>query len=1046
VSANPWFKIPGCLRSILLPLLISPLLLVAAAAQTPPIFPTVNFTPPVGVTVGGTIVSGDFNGDGQPDLAYLSVPGEGTAAPTLTVLLNQGANNPSVAVTTNSLTGCPSASQLVAADMNKDNKLDLVLSCPAGYVAVLIGNGDGSFQGPAYSAVSAPVTLTPVDLNGDGYPDVAVSTFLNNGEGLAVLLNQGSAAPGTLSAAKGYSALTKVGPPGATAAGDFNGDGKQDIVVGGSSLAVFYGNGDGTLQTAQSTAGGSILLTADFNHDGLTDVAFIAGQADMGPISLQVLLGASSGTFTTGTNLPLDATLGNVWVFHAGTTNGGSNVDLALVGNYTSILLGDGKGGFTNGNSYALTGLPATTEAETNGKTNLVFTSAPGFSVLQGNGDGTFQGVLRILLGQGYGQFATADLNGDGLTDVVGTDANLNLVSALGRGDGTFSSTYTTAGSSLTNVATGDFNGDGKIDVVAASGGAQGEAVDITGPQDSALFFYGGNGNGTFQPSLPGIDLKTAGAEVPVVGDFNSDNNLDVVLPYCLDFPESGSGLIFVPGKGNGGFGSPVLFSQQNTSVCQQVLVADLNNDKKLDLVWNGGVYLGNGDGTFQQAPLGLNGTALAVADLNGDGIPDLFMGSIGAASGTIYAGNGNGTFQPTPFYTLPLSDLSLASASASVGDVNADGHPDIVLQYTTSQSIDQVIVLLGDGAGKFTLDSNNYYSSFFRDGSLGGALVRLNNQAPKLANDNALDYLSFSTGAVIPLLNQTNPKPAAPTLASSSTALTVSANTANENQAVTFTATVTGFAPTGTVSFTSGSTTLGTAAVASGTATISASFAAAGTYAVTASYAGDSENQASTSNAVSIAVAPPAPPAAPDFTVSVSPATATITAGQSVAATLTVTPIAGYGGTVSFSCGTLPSLATCTFTPTSVTPSNGAAAGTKLTITTTAPSAATQRAAVRPLAPMAWFSVTFLLFLPGRATKRYRHRVCSVLSALFLMGGLISLSGCGGANASTSGSSSPSTTTSTPGTPTGTQTITVSATDSTGKLTHTVILQVIVQ
>jgi Bacterial Ig-like domain (group 3)/FG-GAP-like repeat len=1054
VSAYPWSNVPGSLRSILASLLISPLLLAAAAAQTqPPIFPTDSFTLQAGVLVG-SLATGDFNGDGQPDVAYLSVPGAGTPPPTLTVLLNQGANNPAVAVTTNSLTGCTWGSQLyslVAADLNKDNKLDLVLTCPAGYVAVLIGNGDGSFQSPAYYAVSAPVTLAPpTDLNGDGYPDVAVSTFLNNASGLAVLLNQGSGAPGTLSVAKGYPGPAGVNP-GSTVAGDFNGDGKQDIVVGGSSVAVYYGNGDGTLQTAQATAGGPKLVTADFNHDGLTDVAYIAGQTDIGLISLQVLLGASNGKFTTGANLPLDSWLGNPSLSIAGATNGGSNVDVAVVGNYTSILLGDGKGGFTYGNSYALSGFPSATEAGTNGNTNLVFSATPGFSVLEGNGDGTFQGTLRILLGQGNsatngnGRFATADLNGDGLTDVVGIGASLNLVSALGRGDGTFSSTNTTAGSPLENVATGDFNRDGKTDVVASSGGAQGDGIILSGPQDSSLYFYAGNGNGTFQPRLPGVDLQTAGAEVPAVGDFNGDNNLDVVLPYCLYFPESGSGLIFVPGKGNGGFGSPVLFSQQNTSVCQQVLVADLNNDKKLDLVWNGAVYLGNGDGTFQQTPLGLTGTALAVADLNGDGIPDLFMGSLGAAAGTIYAGNGNGTFQPTPFYTLPLSDLSLAKASASIGDVNADGHPDIVLQYNTSGSIDQVIVLLGDGTGKFTLDSNNYYSSFFNDGSLGGALVRLNNQAPKLASDNALDYLSFSTGAVIPLLNQTNPKPVVPTLVGSSTVLAVSANTANENQALTFTATVTGFAPTGDVSFSSGATTLGTAAVANGIATLSASFAATGTYAVSASYSGDFENQPSTSNAVSIAVAAPAPPAAPDFTITVSPATATITAGQPVAATLTITPVAGYGGTVNFSCGTLPSLATCTFAPTSVTPSNGAAT-TKLTITTTAPSAATQRTAIRPLEPMAWLSVTFLLFLPGRVAKRDQRHMYSVLTVLFLVGGLMLLSGCGGANASPSAGSAPSTAPSTSGTPTGAQTITVSATDSTGKLIHSVNLQVVVQ
>ena len=200
-----------------------------------------------------------------------------------------------------------------------------------------------------------------------------------------------------------------------------------------------------------------------------------------------------------------------------------------------------------------------------------------------------------------------------------------------------------------------------------------------------------------------------------------------------------GSGLIYVPGKGDGSFGSPVLVSQQNSSVSQGVLVADLNNDKKLDLVWNGAVYLGNGDGTFQQAPLGLSGTPLAVADLNGDGIPDLLMGSTGPGSTSIYAGNGNGTFQPTPFYTVPLPDQYLTEASASIGDVNADGHTDIVLQYSTTENINVITVLFGDGTGEFTLDSNTYNSSFFTDASTGGVLARLNNQAPKLPVDNAL-------------------------------------------------------------------------------------------------------------------------------------------------------------------------------------------------------------------------------------------------------------------------------------------------------------------
>lgn len=316
--------------------------------------------------------------------------------------------------------------------------------------------------------------------------------------------------------------------------------------------------------------------------------------------------------------------------------------------------------------------------------------------------------------------------------------------------------------------------------------------------------------------------------------------------------------------------------------------------------------------------------------------------------------------------------------------------------------------------------------------------LARLNNQAGKLANDNALDYLSFSSGAVIPLLNQTNPKPVAPTLAGSSTVLSASANTSGENQQLTFTATVTGFTPTGQVTFVSDATTLGTATLANGTATLSASFAAAGTYSVTASYAGDAENQPSTSNAVSIVVA------APDFTVAVSPATATIAAGQSVAATLTITSVGGYAGAVSFSCGTLPILATCTFAPSSVTPGNGTAASTKLTITTTAPSTNMQRAAVRKLATVAWASFAFLLLLPGRGSGRYRRWMYFVPIVL-LACNLVLLSGCGGAKAY-SGVGNASGTTSSPGTPTGTPSITITATGSTGSLSHAVTLQVVVQ
>ena len=98
MSASTWFKIRLDIGPVLLSFLIAPMLSVAALGQNQsPIFPMAQFTPPVGVVVS-SLATGDFNGDGQPDLAYISVPG--SAQPisgpvsTLTVLLNQGANTP----------------------------------------------------------------------------------------------------------------------------------------------------------------------------------------------------------------------------------------------------------------------------------------------------------------------------------------------------------------------------------------------------------------------------------------------------------------------------------------------------------------------------------------------------------------------------------------------------------------------------------------------------------------------------------------------------------------------------------------------------------------------------------------------------------------------------------------------------------------------------------------------------------------------------------------------------------------------------------------
>jgi hypothetical protein len=1122
LAPNFRLKISRKVRSFLLcsTAALLPVLSVAASGQNQqPLFPTTGFYSPGSAVLGMT--SGDFNGDGQPDLAFDSLPFESQTPTftTVTVLLNQGATTPPIPVVTTSLT-CTSQGPLVAADMNNDKKLDLVISC-TDYVVVLLGNGDGSFQAPSYYAVSGSGPLAPpIDLNGDGYLDVIVlNSVPGTSSNVNVLLNQGSSGPGLLSTPKSYPSPEA---PGTIGTGDFNGDGKQDILVGNGGFAVFYGNGDGTLQTpqtlpiAQNTVGNGAFVASDFNQDGITDVAYLAFTSpNVSPGSLEILLGSSSGQFTSSNSpLTLPGVSGGSLV-SIGTSTGSTNVNLAVVNQNTTILLGDGQGGFSLGQSYAISGFVVPTPGS-NGKTDLVFNSSDGLGILTSNGDGTFQGLPTLPVGAGG--FISADVNGDGLTDILYQDDQNNLVTALGRGNGTFSISSQNSSATTAILATGDFNEDGNLDAASILVG-HGQGHGQTTVQDSQLFLYKGNGDGTFQASTTGIDLQVNGAEGVIVGDFNGDGHLDVVVSYSNQFvnPPPSSGLVFIAGKGDGTFDTPVPFSQGSAGSQGLLLSADLNNDKKLDFIWGNAIYLGNGDGTFKQSPLGLADNPLAVGDLNGDGIADLVIGA------SVYAGNGDGTFQTTPFYNV--STLLPASVLAAlIGDVNGDGHADLLLQSSST-----VAVFLGDGQGNFTADTNTYYTGdapgpyFTVTGSPVAALARLNHQAPSLATDHALDYLVFSNGGATSLINQTNAKPTTPSPLPSKTVLAVSANSAVPNQQLTFTATVTGINPTGSVSFVSGSTTLGTATVTNGTASLSASFAAVGTYPVTAAYAGDSNNLASVSSVVSISIAAAASKTtlaisagsanqnqqlsltatvtganptgsvsfvsgsttlgaasitngtatlpfsftaagtyivtanyagdvanlastsnavsvtvvAPDFTVSASPSTATIKAGQSATTTLTVMPVGGYSGAVKFSCGTLPSGATCTFAPASVTPANGAAATTTLTVSTTAPSAAMLRTVGGSLQGIALASIFCLAFSPKRTLRINRWLIRS--SLLLLISGLISLSGCSSSSAASSGTTNS-------GTPTGAQTITVSVTDSSGGPSHSINFQVIVQ
>ncbi|NYF52947.1 FG-GAP-like repeat-containing protein [Tunturiibacter gelidoferens] len=1102
MTATSWFKTPSGARSLLV-LLIAPFLTLPAVAQTQkPIYPTLPYNFALFPTATGAF--GDFNGDGRIDEATPN----GINA--MGLRLNNG---PASSPTLTSIPLSCSPQFVLATDLNNDNKIDLAFSCSGAYVGVMLGNGDGTFQTASYYPVpsSALSGITAVDLNGDGYLDIAVVADTVN---VGVLLNQGVGKPGSLSSPKLYPAPSGVSLSTINA-GDFNGDGKQDIIAGYTQIAIYYGNGDGTLNTPQLTTAstGTAFVVGDFNRDGLTDVAYLGPNPQTPTSSLQVLLGDSSGTLTNGSSLALDPTVKYLYIVPFQNTNASNITNLALIGNVTTIALNDGAGGLTLGESYGVSNF-AIPETADNGITNLYFQSNVESIVLAGNGNGTFQGPRATLLGSNYQ--AVADLNADGLTDVLSTDESGNLIVALGRGDGSFtvvSRTQVSPNPFAGPTTVGDFNGDGKEDVLFFPG--------VTPSGNAQVEFLAGNGNGTFQPIVNELQIPVPGVGATVVGDFNGDGNLDIVYttPSSRAYPYET--LYYLAGNGAGNFAAPVELAQQiPNSLVSPILIADLNGDGILDIIWDNSTLLGNGDGTFNRQPLSIAGNAISLSDLNGDGKPDLVVYNNGPTGVSLYAGNGDGTFQTTPFYTPDLTGTFPYGASplASIGDVNADGHPDLLLQSFPYGQPGVLAVFLGDGTGNFVLE--NTYPLISTGFSM---LARLNAQAPSLPGDHTLDYVYTAGGATISLLNQLNPAPTAPAPLPSKTTLAASSTSAAPGQQLTLTATVTGASPTGTVSFITNGKALGTAAITNGTAALATSFAAAGTYPVIANYPGDANNTPSSSNAVSIFVAPvnstttlsvsagsagtnqqltftasvtglnptgkvtfasstatlgttslingvatlpfaftatgsfavtatyagdvanlgsastpvTVTVAAPDYTITASPSSATIKAGQSATTTLTVTPVGGYTGTVKFSCGTLPTGVGCTFAPSSVTPSSGAATST-LTITTTAPTTAFLRRLSVPLQGVAWASLLFLAFSPRRTRGLNRRFARAMLFTLLLAAGLFTFSGCS--------SSSPSNPVTNPGTPAGAQTITVTTADSSGNLSHAINFQVTVQ
>ncbi len=309
-------------------------------------------------------------------------------------------------------------------------------------------------------------------------------------------------------------------------------------------------------------------------------------------------------------------------------------------------------------------------------------------AVLLGNGDGTFKPAVYYPVGgnETANSLVTVDLRGIGILDLVVTNSlNSEIEVLMGKGDGTFeqATAYPTVAKPF-YIAAGDFTNNGHPGIAALSYGVGNCACIEVLP---------GNGDGTL--GAPIFTENIGNTTALVSGKFNPGPNLDVAV---INEP----GISIFLGKGNGKFETGEFYPTDSPP--GSITAASLRSNGILDLAvglpFDGviAIYLGNGDGTFTEGGTVPGGfaSAVTIADLNGDGYPDLIaITGYPTSYVTTYLGNGDGTFQAGVDYPTVGTPVFIASA-----DFNGDHKPDLAIAEYIGNSVD---TMLNTGAVSFS-------------------------------------------------------------------------------------------------------------------------------------------------------------------------------------------------------------------------------------------------------------------------------------------------------------------------------------------------------